>query len=297
MAYIGNDPSNRFVAPKAASVFSGDGSTTAFTLDHSVGSDEDILVSVDGVIQEPSVAYTVSGTTLSFTAAPSSNSGNNIFVYYLFRTVGTVSHPSNNALSATSGTFSGAITGGGTFTPGGNIVIPDAGSIGSVSDTDAIAISSGGVANFTQTPTINSLNIANTPSFLASRTSSNQSITASTWTKIQFNDEVLDTDNMYDHSTNYRFTPTVAGKYYIFTNVNSGNTNTHIYGALYFNGSALTSLTIDGSQGGGVYVGNVVTFNGSSDYIEAYTYQGTGTGAVEDAAQYSIFGGYRLIGV
>ena len=111
MAYIGNDPSNRFVAPKAASVFSGDGSTTAFTLDHAVGSDEDILVSVDGVIQEPSVAYAVSnGTTLTFTAAPSSNSGNNIFVYYLFRTVGTVSHPSNNALTASTGTFSGAVS-------------------------------------------------------------------------------------------------------------------------------------------------------------------------------------------
>ena len=39
MPYIGSDPSNRFVAPKAASVFSGDGSTTAFTLDHAVGSD------------------------------------------------------------------------------------------------------------------------------------------------------------------------------------------------------------------------------------------------------------------
>ena len=81
MPYIGNTSANRFVASKAASVFSGDGSTTAFTLDHGVGSDEDILVSVDGVIQEPSVAYSVSGTTLTFTAAPSSNSGNNIFVY------------------------------------------------------------------------------------------------------------------------------------------------------------------------------------------------------------------------
>ena len=111
MAYIGSDPSNRFVAPKAASVFSGDGSTTAFTLDHAVGSDEDILVSVDGVIQEPSVAYAVSnGTTLTFTAAPSSNSGNNIFVYYLFRTVGTVGHPSNQALSASTGTFTGDVT-------------------------------------------------------------------------------------------------------------------------------------------------------------------------------------------
>ena len=111
MPYIGTPAVDRFVSTKAASVFSGDGSTTAFTLDHAVGSDEDILVSVDGVIQEPSVAYAVSnGTTLTFTAAPSSNSGNNIFVYYLFRTVGTVSHPSNNALTATTGTFTGDVT-------------------------------------------------------------------------------------------------------------------------------------------------------------------------------------------
>ena len=111
MPYIGTPAVDRFVSTKAASVFSGDGSTTAFTLDHAVGSDEDILVSVDGVIQEPSVAYAVSnGTTLTFTGAPSSNSGNNIFVYYLFRTVGTVSHPSSNALTATSGTFTSDLT-------------------------------------------------------------------------------------------------------------------------------------------------------------------------------------------
>ena len=119
MPYIGNTAADRFVASKAASVFSGDGSTTAFTLSYGVGSDEDILVSVDGVIQEPSVAYSVSGTTLTFTAAPSSNAGNNIFVYYLFRTVGTVSHPSSNALEATSGTFSSDVTVSGAFTSQG----------------------------------------------------------------------------------------------------------------------------------------------------------------------------------
>ena len=152
MSYIGNQVGNRFVASQAATRFSGNGSNKVFTLDHSVGSDEDILVSVDGVIQEPSISYVVSnGTTLTFqgTDAPS-NGTNNIFVCYLFRTVATVGHPSTSALSATSGTFSGAITGGGTFTPGGNIVIPDAGNIGSASDTDAMAISSGGVVTFTQ---------------------------------------------------------------------------------------------------------------------------------------------------
>ena len=118
MPYIGNTAADRFVASKAASVYSGDGSTTAFTLEHAVGSDEDILVSVDGVIQEPSVAYAVSsGTTLTFTAAPSTNSGNNIFVYYLFKTVGTIDHPATSALSATSGTFTGDVTApSGTFT-------------------------------------------------------------------------------------------------------------------------------------------------------------------------------------
>mgnify|MGYP003313689925 CR=1 FL=1 len=111
MPYLGNTAGNRFVASKAATQHSGDGSTTVFPLDHAVGSDEDILVSVDGVIQEPSVAYAVSnGTTLTFTAAPSSNSGNNIFVYYLFRTVATADHPSTSALSATSGTFSAGVT-------------------------------------------------------------------------------------------------------------------------------------------------------------------------------------------
>ncbi|ANS04798.1 hypothetical protein [uncultured Mediterranean phage] len=47
---------------------------------------------------------------------------------------------------------SGTYTGAGLMTTGGNIVIPDAGNIGSASDTDAIAISSGGVVTFSQTP-------------------------------------------------------------------------------------------------------------------------------------------------
>ena len=119
MPYLGNTAGNRFVASKAATQFSGNGSNTSFTLEHAVGSDEDILVSVDGVIQEPSVAYSVSnGTTLTFTAAPSNNSGNNIFVYYLFRTVGTVDHPATSSLQATDGTFSSTlgVTGASTLT-------------------------------------------------------------------------------------------------------------------------------------------------------------------------------------
>jgi len=141
MPYIGNTSPSRFVSNRAASVYSGDGSTTAFTLEQAVVQDEDILVSVDGVVQEPSVAYAVSnGTTLTFTGAPSSNAGNNIFVYYLASQVGTVGHPAAQSLTATTGTFTG------------NVVIPNGGNIGSAGDTDAISIASNGVVTFSQTP-------------------------------------------------------------------------------------------------------------------------------------------------
>jgi hypothetical protein len=110
MPYLGNPAQQRFSSPRAASVYSGDGSTVAFTLEEVVSTDEDILVSVDGVIQEPSVAYAVSsGTTLTFTAAPSNNAGNNIFVYYIARTFGSVSMPDGQNVNASTLNTSGNV--------------------------------------------------------------------------------------------------------------------------------------------------------------------------------------------
>jgi len=110
MPYLGNEAAEKFVSKPAVDQFSGDGSTTAFTLSFPVASDQDILVSVDGVIQDVA-AYAVSnGTILTFTAAPSSNSGNNIFVNYLARVSATVAHPATSALTATTGTFTSALT-------------------------------------------------------------------------------------------------------------------------------------------------------------------------------------------
>ena len=89
MPYIGNPPSTSFQARPATQEFNGDGSTTTFTLNQTV-TQEDIVVSVDGVVQESVDAYTVpNGTTLTFTAAPSSGTGN-IFVIYLGTSVGSV---------------------------------------------------------------------------------------------------------------------------------------------------------------------------------------------------------------
>ena len=96
MPYIGNEVPAHFQASPAVVRFSGDGSDTTFALGRTIGSVQDILVSVDGVIQD-SAAYTVpDGSTLTFSAAPSSNSGNNIFVYFLEPNAGSVTPASEN---------------------------------------------------------------------------------------------------------------------------------------------------------------------------------------------------------
>ena len=97
MPLIGNNISPAFESLPTRQEFSGDGSTTTFTLNQTVSSAQDIVVSVDGVVQEPTGAYTVpDGTTLTFTAAPSNNSGNNIFVMFFGRTFGTITPAAEN---------------------------------------------------------------------------------------------------------------------------------------------------------------------------------------------------------
>ena len=82
MPYIGNSLAANFQTPPAVVRFNGDGSDTTFALGRTIGSVQEILVSVDGVVQD-SAAYTVpDGSTLTFSAAPSSGTGN-IFVYFL----------------------------------------------------------------------------------------------------------------------------------------------------------------------------------------------------------------------
>jgi len=80
MAYIGTEPAKGFALTTKQS-FSGDASTVAFTLTRAAGSATDLEVFVDNVQQEPTTAFGVAGTTLTFTAAPSSGT-NNIYVVH-----------------------------------------------------------------------------------------------------------------------------------------------------------------------------------------------------------------------
>ena len=106
MPYLGNAPTANF-ASVTKDTFSGNGSTTAFTLSKTATTNG-VAVYVENVRQIPTTAYSVSGTTLTFTGTPPSGT-NNIYVMHHNTPVSTATHPSAQALTATTGTFTSTV--------------------------------------------------------------------------------------------------------------------------------------------------------------------------------------------
>lgn len=107
MSYIGNTP---ITAAFLTDTFSGNSSTVAFTMTVAPATTSSILVSVSGVVQDPST-YSVAGTVLTFSAAPATGTGN-ISVRFLgipASGVATTSYRTVTEFTATSGQT--------TFTP------------------------------------------------------------------------------------------------------------------------------------------------------------------------------------
>ena len=179
----------------------------------------------------------------------------------------------------------------------GNNIINESGdtiTIGASGDT--ITVPSGATVNVAGTATGQ-----NYPAFQAHMNSDQGSISADTYTKVVFDTEFYDTGSMFDTSL-YRFTPTVAGKYfcyYTLGNSFSSGTPDDVRSRFYFNGSAaadLRSAQFREYNGAGLAVvvtthsNAVLTFNGSSDYVEVY---GRGDGTPQFSAD-SYFGAYRI---
>ena len=115
------------------------------------------------------------------------------------------------------------------------------------------------------------------PAFSA-RMNANQTISTGTWTKANFNTEILDTNGKYDTS-NYRFTPGVAGYYRVsahgYLQCTDGN-----FGrvAIYKNGSQY-AYTVNGYPFSNYQTQQieVVMYLDADDYVEAYFKQDAGS--------------------
>jgi len=180
MAYIGRQPiSGQFEKQQ----LTADSSTTSFALNWSVGSTSALIVSVGGVLQEPEIAYTLSGggTNIVFTSAPAS--GDRVYVHFLGQAIvqnltdvngvelildadadTSITADSDDQIDIkiagaddfqfTANTFtaqSGSTIAAQALTAT-TIAVSNDGTIGSAGDADSMAISSAGVVTFTQSP-------------------------------------------------------------------------------------------------------------------------------------------------
>ena len=156
--------------------------------------------------------------------------------------------------------------------------------------------------NFAFTGTVTGAGGVNTPFFQAVM-SGNQSLSAGSTTKITFNTEIFDTNSNYDSSTNYRFTPTVAGKYQFDVSLQfaaGGSQLLYCYAYIYKNGSAI-KISQNDFQNNAANTHNatasyIIDMNGSSDYVEAYGHiYNSGTVNASSSAKLSAFKGYKII--
>jgi hypothetical protein len=97
MGYIGNDPLELYVSKKKQTLTGNGG--TSYTLTHSVSDAKDVEVFVNNVRQEPAVAYTATGTTLTMTGNVAST--DDFYVIYDGFAQGTVA-PADNTVTAAS---------------------------------------------------------------------------------------------------------------------------------------------------------------------------------------------------
>ena len=286
MPFIGNQPAEAYSSFQKQDFTTS--ATTSYTLDHPVSNQNEIALFINFVRQEPTAAYTASGTTLTLTSATAST--DDMYCVYLGKAVQTVNPPSGSVGS--SQVAASIITGQTALTS-------------EPSSTDELLISDAGTLK-----RIDYSLISNRPAFEA-HLSANQSLTDNTKAKIEFDTEVFDTDGCYDNSTNYRFTPTVAGKYLITVQVNydsnaaSNLANTFTY--IHKNTSIYKAVNVapnDNFQGTGfTSLSAIIDMNGSSDYVEAYVKVDDTSGNPDleaetgDYTKATSFSGYKLIGV
>ena len=88
MAYLGSTPEYQSFT-SGTDYFNGDGISVAFTLSRPVASVNDIEVVISNVVQQPSTAYNVSGTTITFTSAPPAGTAN-VYARYMSTATQTI---------------------------------------------------------------------------------------------------------------------------------------------------------------------------------------------------------------
>ena len=220
------------------------------------------IVSLNGVIQSPTSAYTISGSTIVFDSAlTSSDSIDFILVLGDVLNIGTPSDATVSFAKVTSNLITGATAE--TSIAGEDSVL--------IYDDSATAL-----RKMTKTNLFSG--VANTPAFLAYATTATNMPNA-TGTKITLDNEIYDTDSAFASS---RFTvPTGKGGKYFFTaglRQGGANSNRFILQIVKNNSTAEAEMELSaGVSGAQTAVASVVISLSATDFIEIFGYHDNGT--------------------
>jgi len=139
------------------------------------------------------------------------------------------------------------------------------------------------------------------PSCQVNRNGVNQTgLVSGVFTKVQYNNTVIDTHGFYDSSSNFRFTPLIPGNYLASHIVTwaASVVGSAIDTAIYKNGSEVARSELF-AGGTGVQTSGMVSIllnmNGSSDYIEFFARQNTGVN--QDVRGDSVFSFAQVVRV
>ena len=274
MTYIGNNLTVQQYAPQIAT-FSGNASTTAFTLPVPVVSAGQIIVSVANVIQNPNSAYSVSGSTLTFTSAPP-NGTNNIWVEYTSLQTNTIA-PSPGTVTTSS--FA-STTGSGAVVLQTSPTISSPTMSGAVVTSMASSVITSGTAQATTSGT--SFTFSSIPSWVKRITVMFNGVSASGtsgW-KIQIGPSGGVATTGYAGSGGYQSSAvnTVTQTSGIFFNTLTTNTFSGSVQITNVSGNTwVASGTLGGSGANAIYTGSAVTLSGVLSILTFSTFNGTDT--------------------
>jgi hypothetical protein len=178
-----------------------------------------------------------------------------------------------------------------TITGSGTLTLGQSGETITIPSGVTMSVPSGGLSG------------QNYPAFEA-YLSSNTSVTDAAWVKMPVNTELFDTDSYYDNATNYRFTPLIAGKYFIYASAycfgSSTNTLVSANVSIYKNGSFYREIYFENTNNYAYtknpYISAIIDMNGSTDYVEAYVNVNatTATAQLLTGRKSTYFGAYRI---
>ena len=291
MGYLGNTPGENFIT-FSKQVFTIVNSQTAYTLNFSVVDENEIRLVINNVVQEPGTgkAYTASGTTLTLASALT-NGTDEMYCVFLGKARETVTVPTitKDKLNLISNATAGIeIKGDGGSNDGYLQLNCSQNSHGvkikspphSAGQSYTLTLPQSITNNtFLKTDGSGNLSFAaagesNLPYFYVTL-DNNQTMSNNTHTVLAFDSVEHDTASGFNTS-NYRYTPNVAGKYYFeaclqFTY--SGSLGNTTYQYIRKNATAVVeSSNREGGYGSVTQSSGILTMNGSSDYVDIQVY-------------------------